>query len=873
MARIHQSVWAALADDWYDEVDLLRTAADVVKEAEDLPPVIVYLPGNLLPAELDLLRALGTTTDVHVVLGLTGDARADDGPCRTVAAIMGESSIDIPDVDVPTAQRVIHASDADDEVRAVTREVISALETRPAHRIAVLYGNRRPYARIVHEQLQAAEVTFNGPGSRPVSERAYARFVLGLLEIHRSGYPRGAALRTLAEVPTRDVHGESIPIATWERLSRNSGVVGGVDWDERVGATIADLQSWEDPHGYIEQRIAQAQALRDTIAAIRQGLNAVANAPNWSVAAERLQEIVTTLAPESGLHRLPRDEQYARGSVVQAINGLTVLDESDTAVSLAVLEDVLTAELQSAAIRVGRFGEGIYVGPVESGIGLDLDVVIVCGMSEDIYPGRLSDDPLLPETVREAAGHTLVTMRERIAEKHRAVLAAFASAETVIATFARGDLRQQTQRIPSRWLLPSIRQLSGDASVEATKFTEAAGLEDVASYSAGLVSAKQLVNAQEWRLRAGLVDEAFADDALAAARQLLAGRRGEVGGRFDGLIGTDSQRPSPFTESERIAPTTLELYADCPHHYFVQRILRVRPVEDPESIVELSRLDFGNFIHHCFDLLIRESADSGTLPGVGEPWSDHARQRLVEIADAQAAELVAGGRAGHQRLWEQSLIELKAILARMLDVDDRHRAAHDLEVVGSEVRFGDDGEEAVELDVPGGRLRLKGSADKVDRRADGTLVVTDVKTGKAKYYKDIGEDDPVLGGSRLQLPAYGYGVRMAYGDENTSIEAEYWFVGDDAGTTRVPLPLTDSVDARYREALGVLAGAIEAGVFPHRPPQDDDFSWIQCKYCNPDGLGYGEVRARWQHLRGTAALRDLVELVEPAALVGQEDDA
>lgn len=873
VVRIHQDVWSGLADRWYDEADLLRTATANLAASEKLPPIVVYLPGNLRQPELEFLCALSNVAETHVVLGLTGDARAGEGPRRAAAAILGETDIDVPEIAVPTAQRVIHASDADDEVRAVTREVIAALEAHPAHRIAVLYGNRRPYARIVHEHLRYAGVSFNGAGSRPVAERAHARFLLGLLEIHRSGYPRAAVMQTLAAVPALDVNGDAIPIATWERLSRNCGVVGGADWDERVGATIADLELRDDPDGRLTRRIAQATALRATIAMIREGLRQVADASDWATAAQRLQGLITAMVPEERLTLLPSDEQYARGSVLRAIDGLAVLDESSTPVGLGVLEDVLTADLESASIRVGRFGEGVYVGPVESAIGLDLDVVIVCGMSEDIYPGRLSDDPLLPETVREASGGALVTMRERIAEKHRALLAAFASADTVIATFARGDLRQQTQRIPSRWLLPTIRQLSNNDSVEATKFADAAGLDDVSSFTGALTSTKHLATAQEWRLRAGLASVRFQDDALDIARQLVAGRSAAVGGRFDGLVGRDAERPSPFSADQATAPTRLETYAGCPHQHFVQRILRVQPIEDPESILELSPMERGNFIHHCFDVLITEAADAGSLPGVGKPWSTSARQRLQAIADEHAAELVSSGRAGHPRLWAESLRELKATLALMLDVDDAHRASQGLEVVGSEVRFGSDDDAVVALDVPGGRIRLQGSADKVDRRADGTLVVTDIKTGKAKYYKEIGEADPVLAGSRLQLPAYGYGVRALYGDEDTPVEAEYWFVTDGDGTMRVPLPLTDAVDARYRETIGILARAIQEGHFPHRPPVDDDFSWVQCHYCNPDGLGYGEVRARWRQLRGTDALRDLVTLIEPAALAEQEGQA
>ncbi len=41
---------------------------------------------------------------------------------------------------------------------------------------------------------------------------------------------------------------------------------------------------------------------------------------------------------------------------------------------------------------------------------------------------------------------------------------------------------------------------------------------------------------------------------------------------------------------------------------------------------------------------------------------------------------------------------------------------------------------------------------------------------------------------------------------------------------------------------------------------------MQCGYCNPDGLGHGEARTRWERKRADPALKVYVALVEPEAL-------
>lgn len=154
---------------------------------------------------------------------------------------------------------------------------------------------------------------------------------------------------------------------------------------------------------------------------------------------------------------------------------------------------------------------------------------------------------------------------------------------------------------------------------------------------------------------------------------------------------------------------------------------------------------------------------------------------------------------------------------------------------------------------------MRGSADRVDLDADGALVVIDMKTGSDREFKDIEKaEDRLVRGTKLQLPVYAHAARERHRAEK--VRAQYWFVRREM--KRIDLPL-EEVEAEYAATVGLLARSIRDGVFPHRPPESADFLWVQCRYCNPDGIGHGEARERWERKRTDPRLAEYVALVEP----------
>ena len=913
--RLHRETAAELGPRWYDATDLLLNAAAVIHAGRaertpsgsapsgsapsgsataplgaELGPVLLYLPQDLSHAETGFALALAGLTDLQVIAGLTGNARADRGVLALLAALSPGFPVRDAGSEEPFAARILDASDSDDEVRCVVREVVHCLQSVPAHRIAVLFAGRSPYARLLHEHLGSAGITTNGPGVRPVNERAVSRLALGLLETGRTGFQRADVLRTLGEVGARDFTGERISVSRWERISREAGVVAGNQWEDRLQtyletqtATVEAEQRKDEP---FESTIAQAQrdgeaalALQDFILELQEWFAAIAGPRTWQDLAAWARGLLHSLIPPDDVARMPLEEQYAAGVIERTLSGLAALDETGTTPTIEGLQEVLSLELDSALPRVGRFGEGVLVAPVTHAIGLDCDVIYLVGLSEDLFPGRLRVDSLLPERVRELTAGQLPSTRAVVDRRQRALLAAFCSAtREVVASFPRGDLRRHTDRLPSRWLLPTLRHLSGNPSLPATEWRRAANdpasaawLSTSRSYAGSVLTTGIPGTSQEWRVRAVSAHADLGDDVLSASVAMTQGRESGRFTRFDGNLA--EIRPAPglpdFADGTRlVSPTQLERYALCPHEYFVRRLLHVEPVEAPEQVVEISALDIGSLVHEAFDELISGCAGAGELPGYGEPWSLRQRQRLAAIGAARADAFEAQGRTGHPLLWARMRPSLLATLDWMLDNDNQWRAGQDARVLASELVFGMHGEPEVQIRVDGGVVRFRGSADKVDQRRDGTLLVTDLKTGSLRTFRDLSADNPVAGGEKLQLPVYAHAARARFGDADTPVEAMYWFVRKDRGK-RVQVPLTEEVEQTYAGTVGLITASIARGVFPARAPSEPDFAWVQCPYCNPDGLGHGDARRRWEAKRLAPELVAYTALVEPDAVASR----
>jgi ATP-dependent helicase/nuclease subunit B len=282
----------------------------------------------------------------------------------------------------------------------------------------------------------------------------------------------------------------------------------------------------------------------------------------------------------------------------------------------------------------------------------------------------------------------------------------------------------------------------------------------------------------------------------------------------------------------------------------------------------ITPVDKGSLVHEVLEHFLRSVLErpESERPGSSTPWSPADHLLLEQIGNAVCDRYEALGLTGRPLYWQRDRRRILDDLGRFLLEDSRHRRDHGTSPLAVELAFGmDGGGPAVGLGLPDGRtLLIRGKADRIDLATDGTIHVVDYKTGKSDGFRDLSEDEPVLAGTKLQLPVYGLAGRQHDGRADAPVRAEYWFVTDRGDFQRTGYTVTDAVLQRATETIAEIVRGIEAGVFPARPAAGQSTAiFIDCHVCDPDGLGTVELRQQWERKRHDPALARYAELAEP----------
>lgn len=895
VVRVRRQARARLEGGWFEEADLMAAATDSVRAGstvlDDVGTVVVYLPQDLSLPAARLLRTVAERAAVEVVAGRTGDAGADADVDRTLRRL----GLDPPrpeDLRPPAPTAVVSVSDAEEEARSAVQHLVAAARRGvPLERMAVLYPTAEPYARLVAEQLDAAGVASNGRAVRPLADRLLGRWLLDLLALPDRDYSRPTVMGLVAGAPVRGDDGWRVPAGAWERTSREAGIVRGRrEWPAKLGWLAADLRhradaeaAGEEPREWLVERhrrtADRADGLRAFVDGLCDRLAAAEGMTSWADLAGWCRDMARRyLGGESARERWPEVERAAADRVEEALDRLAGLDAVEERAGLRVFRRTLQLELDDDLGRVGELGAGVLVGTLSAGLGVDLDVVVVLGLAEGVLPSRPREDSLLPDAERRAIGDELRLRTASVGTEHRHLLAALAAAgRERVLVWPRGDLRRSIERAPSRWLLDAAAALGdGDGAGAGTLPATAGWLDTVASFARRVRTAGFPATRQEYGLRALagvagrdlLAAPLVAGDPVlraGAELQLTRGRRGFS--RYDGNLGGLADAvASPADPDRVVSPTQLEAWLSCPHAYLLQYVLRVEPVENPEELLEMDPRERGSLVHDVLERWLADQLEAGPPPA-DEPWPPDARARLLELGGEACTHAERRGVTGHPLLWRRDRARILTDLARFLDEDDERRKARGLVPVAAERPFGipGSGSAPISIDLGDGRsVRVRGRVDRLDRAADGTLVVADYKTGGFSGYRDLCEERPLGEGHKLQLAVYGAAMRAA--ERASQVHTEYWFTSTRGDFRRIGYALTDDVVDHLRTALRVAVDGIAAGRFPMRPPEPGWSPFTECRFCDPDDLGTADRYRDWERVRLADELRDYVGYIDPDVL-------
>lgn len=858
---------------YHDELAVFEAASRLLESGSGVGESIVLAgPFSQGSSAIGFLEVVARRHNGIAVAALTGDPAVDRASVGQLVVITGSSqAADSVDLAVPT--ELIPAADSDEEVRAVVRNVLRlAEEGHRFDRMAVFHPLQNPYARTLREQLGVAGVPTAGPDHRRLADTMVGRLLVRVLALaavdstsRDKRFDREGVLALVAAAPIRGADGKRVRAGAWENISRSAGVVGGLDdWRHKLArhednliAKQADPDIAGRAQGFLDRLDRERTAtgrLKDFTEWIHARTDPSSIGATWQQRSSWALTLLTDLLPHSNERTSwPETEVLASDRVEVLLRRIAVLDDLESGAPWAAFVRAVELELDAPAGSSGRIGTGVLVAPLVSAPGLDLDHVFILGLAEGVCPRPIREDTLLSDADRAKIAPHLATREDRLLEQRRAFRAAVAAGtKSATLVMPAGDHRNGRPRTASRWWLEAMRSLGAadDISARDWRTFELAELGSELSFTQGVEAAivsGVATSPADLQLHHAITGSGRLEPSL--SRSLNAVRR--RGNTFDRFAGDLSGAPIPkvIGPEHVVSASRMETWATCPRRYFFAQVLGLGTIEAPDRIEQIGALDRGSMWHEILEAFIAES-----LPGQphersspSHAWSADDRARLFEIAHGRFAKFEQAGLTGRPLLWRIEKEKLLADLARFIDSDSELRSGmgttpHAVELaIGFTSTAGVESAEAAAIPLPDGRtLRVRGFADRVDVRSDGSPVVLDYKTGKAKVnngsIRTALAKDPVVGGTKLQLGVYSEAAQQHYGTDRAS--AYYWFTSSIGEFEVAGYDWTADRRAIFSAAVGTITDGIEGGLFPPNPGDYSDHfqKHLNCRFCDFDPI-------------------------------------
>jgi len=156
-----------------------------------------------------------------------------------------------------------------------------------------------------------------------------------------------------------------------------------------------------------------------------------------------------------------------------------------------------------------------------------------------------------------------------------------------------------------------------------------------------------------------------------------------------------------------LTPSKVSTFKDCALAF---RFSVIDKLPEPPSLQAFK----GTLVHRALELLIWEEEPGARTPAAAFTKLDRALAELLEGDEGQALALAPDG-------VDELAEDARTLVRNYFVLED----PNEVRAIGTELRL------QVDLGGEGGHLRLRGIIDRLELDADGELVVTDYKTGKA----------------------------------------------------------------------------------------------------------------------------------------------
>ena len=656
------------------------------------------------------------------------------------------------------------------EIRTVLRDV--RVGSLPLDAVEIVYPSEMPYLSLLCDMVQRFDLPATFADGKPITTKRAGQALVSFYRWVGSGFQADDLVMMCRAglVAFDDAHAIAAVI---QRAHIGEGRSRYFDALDKMRADIQERVDGEED-GYRGLMVGEVEAV---IEELKRLFDLIPEGPNVS-----LGELV-----DAGLQFL---EHFVDGEVGEGGGSGGSGKKNDGDVVRIALVDRLTQVANSVRRRgpVRRLANRL--AELVAGLSFDAEAckpghlaisplsragynnrlhVYVIGMDEGAFPGGAAEDPLLLDGERSGLSSELALRRTRPAEQvwHLARVLGMASGKVTLLS-CRRSLSDGRERYPAALFQQAAEQMA----------VENVDVEGVLpeQIDQALDDADLLLAQYPFAEYKSLVDSAF--PWLISGQKARRAREWSGLTTYDGWLGASTPELAITAKRGIFSPSKLEMLARCPYRYFLNDVLRIRPLEEMETDPTqwLDPLSFGALLHSLFHKFMQ------TLQARGEHPDRKQHGALIqELLEKEIEERKETDPVEHQAAYRADVKRLSQAAQVFLAVEADQENS---EPMGFEVSFGFgesgglNNEEPVALELADDvNFRIRGRIDRVDRVEDG-FAIWDYKTGSMAQYD---ERDLLKRGTHLQWALYAYALDTVLKQQNETGNVRvsgYIFPGD-----------------------------------------------------------------------------------------------
>ncbi|MBZ5553754.1 MAG: PD-(D/E)XK nuclease family protein [Acidobacteriia bacterium] len=493
----------------------------------------------------------------------------------------------------------------------------------------------------------------------------------------------------------------------------------------------------------------------------------------------------------------------------------------------------IQSELDGLRVPTARFGQPcLYIGTIQSAVGLTFDAVRFIGLSEGQLPSAPHEDSILPDLDRDQIEAGLFGGQRALPRgADRAMSDLHALHRTI-----RGVRKEVVLSAPRETLDRQTREPSG-VLLEAAAALWRHSLKDGPTPTMSVFRSAYLQPGRQSRpdaMKLAGVGPSVSQQAVAEIhnspvhgswvaeqkrmRELILIADTNQFSIFDGILGEGSLMPFDLgiDPMHPLSATRLLKLIECPHRFLLECVLGWEEPDEPRTGMEIDALAYGSLLHRALEKFLKENgADFSARKGDLKKWLGSAKKIALDEFKEFLDEYPLIGAA--LREWNQKHLQLD--IARVLRWDWEHWPTPS-RFIAAEQGFG------YPLPVPldlNPKVYFRGFIDRIDEQPNG-LFIRDLKSGRS--HPRVGDERQPIPRLDTQLAVYARALESGAsfaGKKMAGVAYVYAKTGGDL-ERRFEKDLSDLL-SESQNWLMLCAQLLQHRLFPRTTNSED------CTYC------------------------------------------